>query len=143
MAAELTLYEAMYILDPELSDQQLQDAIDNVHQYVTSIGGEVESDELFGRRRLAYEINGHTEGIYRVMYFRGTGATVNEVRHEFALMESVIRGMVVVANPAAIFTPPESAEEREAPEAETAPAAAASAEAEPEEEPDQEPESAE
>ena len=75
MASELTLYEVMYILDPELSDEQLQDTINNVHQYVTSIGGEVESDELFGRRRLAYQINRHTEGIYRVMYFRGTKHT--------------------------------------------------------------------
>ena len=149
MAAELTLYEAMYILDPELSDEQLEEAVSNVHQYVASSGGEVESDELFGHRRLAYEINGDTEGIYRVMYFRGTGATVDEIRHEFGLMESVIRGMVVVANSDAIFKPTEGAEpadESEAapeiehaepsgsPEAETVPAAAAATEEEPDEE---------
>lgn len=103
MAQEPTLYEAVYILDAELSEEDLERAINNLHQYVENTNGEVVSDELFGRRRLAYEIDHHNEGIYRIMYFHGDDTTIRELRHEFGLMEQVIRSMVVVANPDAIF----------------------------------------
>ena len=110
MAQEPTLYEAMYILDSELSEEEIEEAINNIHSYVENNAGEVVSDELFGRRRLGYEIDHHTEGIYRIMYFHGEAATIQELRHEFGLMESVIRGMVVTATPEAMFVPEPVAE---------------------------------
>ena len=104
MAQQPTLYEAMYILDPELSEEEAERVMNDIHQYVEDNNGEVVSDELFGRRRLAYEIDDYTEGVYRILYFRGDGTTVGELRHEFGLIEPVIRGMVVAANPDAIYT---------------------------------------
>jgi len=108
MAQETMLYEAMYILDPDLSEEEVEQVINDIHRYVEANNGEVVSDEFFGQRRLAYEIGGYTEGIYRILYFRGDGTTVGELRHEFGLIEPVIRGMVVTANPEAIYKSPEA-----------------------------------
>ncbi len=126
MSEEPTLYEAMYILDASLDDEQVAAATRQLESAVTGAGSEVVADEAFGLRRLAYDIDGHSEGIYKILYFRGSGEAVDELKREFLLLEPVIRGMVVVANPDAIFrtpepeAPPEEAEA--ATEAEEAPA---------------------
>ena len=113
MAKEPPLYESMYILTPDISEEDAERVINALHQYVENSGGEVVSDELFGPRRLAYEIDHYTEGIYRILYFRGDGSTVDELRHEFNLADEVIRGMVVVADPDAMFSATEAVAELE------------------------------
>jgi small subunit ribosomal protein S6 len=107
MAAAAELYEAMYILENTLSEEETAEISSSLQEAVTSYGGEFVSDELFGRRRLAYPIAGHVEGVYRLLYFRGEGAVINEIKHQFLLHDRIIRGMVVVANPKALFPPPE------------------------------------
>jgi ribosomal protein S6 len=72
---------------------------------VRAQGGEVVATRDFGRRRLAYEIDGHLEGYYKVLYFTGFGDCVDEVKHEMRLLPEVVRGMVVVANPRFIHDP--------------------------------------
>lgn len=104
MAEPATLYEAMYILDARTPDEEAQRISEALQAALTSVGGEFVADELFGRRRLAYPIEGHVEGIYRVLYFRGNGAVASEVKHQFTLIQPIVRGMVVVANPQAIFS---------------------------------------
>lgn len=128
MAPEATLYEAMYILDARLSEEEQAQAAALLREATTAAGGEFVSDELFGRRRLAYPIAGHVEGVYRIMYFRGGGAVAEDVKRQFALIEPIVRGMVVVADPQAIFSvaPSKPAEESPA-EEETAPVPAAEA----------------
>lgn len=99
MAKEAVLYEAMYIVDPGLSEEEITALEDRLKGGLESEGAQVESIHEMGRRRMSYEIKGHREGLYKVMYFRGTGAAVTEIKHEFLLSEEVIRGLVVVANP--------------------------------------------
>lgn len=106
MANPATLYEAMYILDVALSEEQAAEVSKTLAEAVAAAGGEIVSDELFGRRRLAFPINGHTEGVYRLLYFRGVGSLVPEVKHQFTLIEGIVRGMVVVADPKALFPSP-------------------------------------
>lgn len=134
MAQEATLYEAMYIVDVNLPDEEIAQVSQTLQEAVVTGGGEFVSDELFGRRRLAYSIEGHTEGIYRLLYFRGEGALVEELRHQFLLTEPIVRGIIVVANPKAVF----QSEEKKAEEAaaalearEPTPAPAAESEAPP------------
>ena len=106
MSSELVLYEAMYILDASLSDEEIASLEEHLKTVAEGEGAEVQSFEEFGRRRLAYRIEEHTEGIYRVMYFRGTGRIVDEVKREFFLSEQIIRGVIVVANPRMMVTAP-------------------------------------
>ena len=105
MAEGVTLYETMYILPVDLEDEESEQITGTLKGLVEDTGAEVVADELFGRRRLAYEIDHQTEGIYRVMYFNGTGSAVEALKNEFRLNERIIRGLIVVANPQAVFRP--------------------------------------
>ena len=105
MAEGMTLYETMYILPVDMDDEEGKQLTGTLKGLVEDTGAEVVADELFGRRRLAYKIDHQTEGIYRVMYFNGTGPAVEALKNEFRLNERIIRGLIVVANPQAVFRP--------------------------------------
>lgn len=105
MPKQPVLYEAMYILDARIEEEQRQEAVDTLEAHVRTQGGEVVATRDFGRRRLAYEIEGHLEGFYKILYFTGFGDCVDEVKHEMHLLPQVVRGMVVVANPKFIHDP--------------------------------------
>jgi small subunit ribosomal protein S6 len=118
MAKEAVLYEAMYILDTSLTDEQIAACEQRLCAGLEGEGASVESIQEFGRRRLGYAIKGHTEGIYRVLYFKGSGAAVDELRHEMSLSEEIVRGVIHVANPKFLIGPkPEVVAEPEAEEA--------------------------
>ncbi len=102
---EDTLYEATYILATDLEEEEIQQITGRLQEIVEQAGAEFVADNLLGRRQLAYQINHHSAGIYRVMYFKGDGKSVNELKDELRINESIIRGIVVVANPDAIFQP--------------------------------------
>jgi len=99
MSQRVQLYEAMYILDSSFEDEEIAAIEERIKAGIESTGGQFESVHEFARRRLAYEIKGHRDGIYRVMYFTGTGETVDELKREFNLAEDIVRGTVLVANP--------------------------------------------
>ena len=60
-------YEVMVILDPSLEERTIAPSLDAFLSVVKSDGGTVEKVDIWGRRRLAYEINKHAEGIYAVI----------------------------------------------------------------------------
>lgn len=93
------LYEAMYIVPVEMSEEEIAGLEARLRACLEGAGARVEATHEFARRRLAFPVLGHTEGIYRIMYFHGDGATVEEIKHEMSLSEEIIRGSVVVANP--------------------------------------------
>lgn len=105
MPAQPVLYEAMYILDSTLDEAGVQAAVDEIEGFVSSNGGEVIATREFGKRRLAYEIEGHTSGTYMIFYFKSFGQLVADLQREMRIMDSVVRGIVCVANPKALFEP--------------------------------------
>jgi len=117
----------MYIIDSALDETAVQGIISTLEQHVQAQGGELVATREFGRRRLAFEIDGHTAGTYMITYFKSFGDVVDEVKHEMHLIEGIVRGIVVVANPKAIFDPQAKAAEPEAAAAAEAPAAEAPA----------------
>ncbi|MEN6302753.1 MAG: 30S ribosomal protein S6 [Armatimonadia bacterium] len=129
MPKQPVLYEAMYILDSALDAEAAQGIIGTLEGHITSNGGEVVATREFGRRRLAFEIDNHTNGTYMITYFRSFGDLVAEINHEMKLIDGLVRGIVVVANPKAIFEP-----KKEAAPVEEAPAEAAAVEEAPAEE---------
>ena len=109
------LYEAMYIVDSALDETAVQGIVSTLEQHVQGQGGELVATREFGRRRLAFEIDGHTSGTYMITYFKSHGDVVDEVKHEMHLIEGIVRGIVVVANPKAIFEPKKEAPAEEVP----------------------------
>lgn len=88
-------YEAIYILDPDLGDEQVTTTSTRYKQVVETAGGAVEKIDIWERRRLAYPVKGRTEGIYVVMQFRGMPNVEAELRRIFLISEDQIRYMIV------------------------------------------------
>jgi small subunit ribosomal protein S6 len=84
-------YELMVILDPELDDRTIQPTLEKFLTVVTKDGGTVDNLDVWGRRRLAYEIKKKPEGIYAVANFTAEPATAKELDRQLGLNESVLR----------------------------------------------------
>ena len=88
-------YEVMIILDPTLDERTVAPSIDTFLNVVKTDGGTVEKVDIWGRRRLAYEINKHVEGIYAVVDLKAQPAAVQELDRQLNLNESVLRTKVL------------------------------------------------
>ena len=88
-------YEAVYIVDADLGDEQIGTITAKYRTIVENGGGVFEKLEQWERRRLAYEIKGRTEGIYLVMQFRSKPDVEAELRRIFQISEDQIRFLIV------------------------------------------------
>jgi small subunit ribosomal protein S6 len=88
-------YEMMIILDPSLEERTVQPSLDQFLRVVTGAGGSVDKVDVWGRRRLAYEIDHHSEGIYTVIDLVAEPGTVKELDRQLNLNEAVLRTKVV------------------------------------------------
>jgi len=91
----LRAYEVMVILDPSLDERTVAPSLDTYLNVVRQDGGQVESVDVWGKRRLAYEIDKNAEGIYAVVDLRAEPATVKELDRQLTLNESVLRTKVI------------------------------------------------
>ena len=88
-------YEVMVILDPSLEERTVEPSLDKYLNVIRKDGGSVESVDVWGRRRLAYEIQKNAEGIYAVINLTADAATVKEFDRQLGLNESVLRTKVM------------------------------------------------
>jgi small subunit ribosomal protein S6 len=88
-------YEVMVILDPSLEERTIGPSLDAFLNVVKNDGGSVEKVDIWGRRRLAYEIDKNIEGIYAVIDLQAKPAAVRELDRQLNLNESVLRTKVL------------------------------------------------
>jgi small subunit ribosomal protein S6 len=88
-------YEVMVILDPTLEERTIQPSLDAFLNVVKTDGGTVEKIDVWGRRRMSFEINKHAEGIYAVIDLTAKPAAVQELDRQLNLNESVLRTKVI------------------------------------------------
>lgn len=88
-------YEVMVILDPNLEERTVAPSIDQYLNVIRTAGGSVEKLDVWGRRRLAFEINKKAEGIYAVIDLHATPETVAELDRQLRLNELVLRTKVI------------------------------------------------
>jgi small subunit ribosomal protein S6 len=88
-------YELMIILDPNIEERTIAPSIDQFLGVVKTDGGSVEKVDVWGRRRLAYEINKKSEGIYAAVDLTAQPATVKELDRQLNLNESILRTKVI------------------------------------------------
>ena len=84
-------YELMIILDPESDERNLQPTLEKLLAVVTKDGGTIDTLDIWGRRRLAYEIKKQSEGIYAVVSLTAMSATAQELDRQLGLNETVLR----------------------------------------------------
>ena len=90
-------YELMVILNPEIDERTVAPSLDKFLNVIRNDGGTIDNVDIWGRRRLAYEINKKTEGIYAVVNFTATSAATNELDRQLSLSEAVMRTKVLRA----------------------------------------------
>lgn len=88
-------YEVMVILDPDLEERTVAPSLETFLNGVRSDGGSVEKVDIWGRRRLAYEIKKKSDGIYVVIDLDCSIETVKELDRQLNLNEAVLRTKVV------------------------------------------------
>ncbi len=88
-------YELMIILDPNIEERTISPSIDQFLGVVKTDGGTVEKVDVWGRRRLAYDIDKKSEGIYAVVDLHAEPATVKELDRQLNLNEAVLRTKVM------------------------------------------------
>lgn len=91
-------YELMIILDPELDERTVQPSLEKFLTVVTKDGGTVDNLDLWGRRRLAYDIAKKNEGTYAVVTMTATPATAQELDRQLGLNETILRTKLMRAD---------------------------------------------
>mgnify|MGYP002682819649 FL=1 len=88
-------YEVVVIVDPDVDDRQVNGLLEKPLAGLTKAGGTVDSIDVWGRRRLAYDIRKKSEGIYAVINVTAEPAVVKELDRQFTLNEQIMRTKVI------------------------------------------------
>jgi small subunit ribosomal protein S6 len=88
-------YELMVILDPDLEERTVQPSLEQFLGVITQAGGTVDKVDVWGRRRLSFEIQHKVEGIYAILDVTAEPASVKELDRQLNLNESVLRTKVL------------------------------------------------
>ena len=88
-------YELMVSLNPEVEDRAVEPSLSKFLEIVTNAGGTIDNLDIWGRRRLAYEIQKKSEGIYAVVNFTASPETAAELDRVLNLNESVMRTKII------------------------------------------------
>ena len=88
-------YEVMVIFDPDTEERSVQPTLEQYLTVITKGGGSVDNVDIWGRRRLAYEIQKKSEGIYAVINLTAQPDDVKELDRQFKINESIMRVKVI------------------------------------------------
>jgi small subunit ribosomal protein S6 len=88
-------YELIFIVRPDVADDEVQKLITQMEGVVTAAGGKVDKVEKMGRRRLAYRVEKQREGFYVLFYAQGTGEMVHEFERRLKVTDAVIKHMTI------------------------------------------------
>ena len=88
-------YELVYVVSPDVSDDQVNERHGQIDAIVQRMGGRIERTDNWGRRKLAYEIGRHKEGTYVLEVIEGNGELMKEIDRRLKVIDSVIRHLVV------------------------------------------------
>ena len=91
----MNLYELMFIINPDIEGEALEEAIGKVIEVLDKEGSEVEQIKKIGKRRLAYEINDIKDGYYVLLNVRAEPGIVPALEHFFRVTEGYLRYMVI------------------------------------------------
>ena len=95
MNDQQSYYETMYILRPDIAEDEVTNHIDKYNKLLEEFGGNILDSQMRGKRRLAYQIGKHREGIYVQLSHQGDGQHIFKIEKAMRLSEDVIRYMTV------------------------------------------------
>jgi small subunit ribosomal protein S6 len=88
-------YEVMYIVRPDIADEDLDKLVSNIEGNATAAGATLKSTDRLGKRRLAYVVGGFNDGLYILMTVEADGKTIHEIERRLRVAEQVIKFLTV------------------------------------------------
>ena len=93
--ADKRTYEMVFIVDPDVADDEVIKLSEGVQKIITSQGGAITKTEMMGKRQLAYEINHKRDGSYVLLEVEGSGAEIAEVERRMRVNDQILRYMTI------------------------------------------------
>jgi len=94
--SNLRQYEALFIVTPSFDESEMVETSEATKELIDTNGGQVLFIDLWGKKRLAYPVQGHGDGYYVLIVFSGDSELLNRINHHFRITEPIIRHLVVV-----------------------------------------------
>ena len=91
----MNFYETVVILNPSLGDEEAKAVIDKISEIIKNSGGEVFKVDVWGKRRLAYEMNKQKMGNYVLLLYKASSDTIKKLEEYFKVLDTVLKFMVV------------------------------------------------
>ncbi len=91
----MNVYESMIILNAAISDEEADSAIGRIKDLITNQGGEVLKVDVWGRRKLAYEIRKQKKGLYVLLFYKAPASTIRKLEEFFRVFDTVLKYMVL------------------------------------------------
>ena len=93
--ADKRTYEVVFIVDPDVADDEVMKLSEGVQKIITGQGGSITKTEMMGKRQLAYEINHRKNGTYVLLEVEGSGAEIAEVERRMRVNDQILRYMTI------------------------------------------------
>jgi small subunit ribosomal protein S6 len=85
----------MVILNAAISDEEADTAINKIRELITSQGGELLKVDVWGRRKLSYEIKKQKKGLYVLLFYKAPSATIKKLEEFYKVFDTIIKYMVI------------------------------------------------
>lgn len=93
----MNTYELMLIINPQLTDTEVGEAVEKAKKILTDAKGEVLSEDKLGRKKFSHAVNKNRDGFYVYMKVRALPETVKDINHSLKLQETVLRALMMKA----------------------------------------------
>ncbi len=95
----MNAYEVTYIINPSLADEDARKVSEKYSEQISSLGGQIVNVDLWGKKKLAYEIEGKFEGYYVCMKFNSDEKVCAELRRVMKIDEDIVRALFIRLDP--------------------------------------------
>jgi len=101
-------YETLFIIRPDVEEEDMNTVVERVEDVIKTNGGTPTLTKVWGKRRLAYAVKTHKEGIYVLVSFEAPPEVVGKLREHFRFNEDVIRNLITLQGPQGVEQDPQS-----------------------------------
>ncbi|MCX5716821.1 MAG: 30S ribosomal protein S6 [Nitrospirae bacterium] len=91
----MNIYENIVILNASLGDEEIETASGKIKDLITNSGGEILNTDVWGRRKLAYEIKKQKKGFYLLLVFKAPSAAIKKLEDYYKVFDPVVKYMVI------------------------------------------------
>lgn len=103
----MNTYEGMFIINPQIPDDQISRVVSSIQDEITKNGGRILQVQSMGKQHLAYPIGKFKEGYYLLLNFEGGGGLIPKILPKYRINEDIIRNLILKKKPGTIKPQPE------------------------------------